>query len=415
MGADKEERRGVKAGIDKDDCRKNRAAQKVELRKAKRDEGLQKRRNMQEVTIVPGEVKDITDPDAVVNADGSESSVASSSFEVLCQLSLGFVARNGPAEEYADALVAVRALRKQLSMARNPPIDDVIKAGLVPAFVTMLGHPEAKLQFEAAWCLTNIASGTSKQCDVVIQNNGVPPLVALMGSPSLDVCEQSVWAIGNIAGDCPALRDLVLQNGAVERVLAMVEATAAMGQMGPLRNAVWALSNLMRGKPQPAMSYVQQAVPTLAKLLMIQDDEVIMDTCWALSYVTDGGDDRIDTAVAAGTVPLLMTILKERTDSKTRTPALRTLCNILTGSATATQAVIDAGILEALPESIRSTKAQTRKEACWAISNSESHLPQPPAQHTALHSCRMPPRPSLRAFFPALSSPLHESTDRRLF
>ena len=53
MGAERDERRSIKAGIDKDDCRKNRVQQKVELRKAKRDEGLQKRRNMTMVTIDP--------------------------------------------------------------------------------------------------------------------------------------------------------------------------------------------------------------------------------------------------------------------------------------------------------------------------------------------------------------------------
>ena len=115
---------------------------------------------------------------------------------------------------------------------------------------------------------------------------------------------------------------------------------------------------------------MSSAVPTLAKLLMIADEEVIMDTCWALSYVTDGGDDRIDMAVSAGVVPLLMNILRERSETRTRTPALRTLCNILTGSAEATQAVLEAGILEVLPESIKSPKSQTRKEACWAMSNS---------------------------------------------
>jgi hypothetical protein len=215
-----DDKRGVKGGLDKDDCRKNRAAQKVELRKAKRDEGLQKRRNMQLVTVEPNEVGvDVSDPATPENG-------AAQSFATQCTAALGFVARNGPAEEYDTALVAVRGLRKQLSLARNPPIDDVIAAGLVPAFVTMLGHPESKLQFEAAWCLTNIASGTSKQCEVVVQNNGVPPLVGLMGSSNIDVCEQAVWAIGNIAGDCAQMRDLVLANGATERVLKLVEVRA---------------------------------------------------------------------------------------------------------------------------------------------------------------------------------------------
>jgi len=357
MGADRAERKGVKAGIDKEDCRKNRAAQKVELRKAKRDEGLQKRRNLEVVNV---EIEEPTTPGQSASDD---------CFATLVTTTLGFVQRNGPPEEYDDALVACRQLRKQLSLAKNPPIDEVINGGLVPAFVTMLAHPESKMQFEAAWCLTNIASGTSTQGEAVVANNGVPALIALLDSPSLEVCEQAVWALGNIAGDCPALRDLVLNNGATEKIIKMIEATASMGQMSQLRNAVWALSNLMRGKPQPAINFVATCVPVLARLLMINDDEVMMDTCWALSYVSDGGDDRIDMVVAQGCIQPLMTILRERQETRTRTPALRTLCNVLTGSHEATQAVVDAGILQVLPDFIKSPKAQTRKEACWAISN----------------------------------------------
>ena len=96
-----------------------------------------------------------------------------------------------------------------------------------------------------------------------------------------------------------------------------------MGQMGPLRNAVWALSNLMRGKPQPSAGHVSQAIPTLAKLLMIADEEVLMDTCWALSYVTDGGDDRIDFVVQHGCVVQLMQILRDRSENDPAVPLER--------------------------------------------------------------------------------------------
>jgi len=345
----KDRQKQYKKGIDTDAGRRNRQETSVQLRQSKREDSLQKRRKDQAATT-PGAPAPI-----------SEMPMQASSIADLPQL-IGAI----NSEDVTAQREATIRFRKLLSIERNPPIQEVIDAQVVPRFVQFLRNThDTQLQFEAAWALTNIASGTSEHTKTVIENGAVPIFVELLSSRSEEVREQAVWALGNIAGDSPNCRDLVLSNAALQPLLTCMNENQKISM---LRNATWTLSNFCRGKPPPVFDHVAPALPTLAHMVYSNDEEVLKDAAWSLSYLSDGPNDRIQKVIEAGVCRRLVELLVNPSFSVV-TPALRTVGNIVTGDDMQTQIIINAQALPRLGALLLSPKKGIRKEACWTISN----------------------------------------------
>lgn len=54
---------------------------------------------------------------------------------------------------------------------------------------------------------------------------------------------------------------------------------------------------------------VKAALPVLRQLIYMNDEEVLTDACWALSYLSDGTNDKIQAVIEAGVCPRLVELL----------------------------------------------------------------------------------------------------------
>ena len=138
---------------------------------------------------------------------------------------------------------------------------------------------------------------------------------------------------------------------------------------GVLTNAVWALSNFCRGKPQPALQSVAPAIPHLANILQLNNKEALMDACWAISYLSDGDNDRIDAVMSGDGIVTNIVNLLDHESAGIVTPVVRVLGNFVSGNDKQTQTVLEAGVLNHMSNLLTFKKRGVRKEACWLLSN----------------------------------------------
>ncbi|XP_010444233.1 PREDICTED: importin subunit alpha-8-like isoform X2 [Camelina sativa] len=243
------------------------------------------------------------------------------------------------------------------------PCETVIRSGIMPRLVQFLDKQEyPTLQYEAAWILKDIATEKPNE---LVDHDAVPFLIQLLNSPTEYIREQAILALGNVAGHSTKYRDFVLQLGVLMPLLSLMY----KGKSKTLRSGTRTLCNLFCGQPPLTFDQMKPALPALKLLLHSNDEEVVKNACLALSNISYGSEDGIQSLIEADFVPKLVQLLKHPSPA-VLVHALRTIGDITAGNNQQTRSVVNCGALPILSDLLtRNYEKNIKKSACWVISN----------------------------------------------
>jgi importin subunit alpha-6/7 len=97
-------------------------------------------------------------------------------------------------------------------------------------------------------------------------------------------------------------------------------------------------------------------------------EEALNDLLWALSYLSDGGESKAEHVMATGVTSKLIGLLEANTPKIQIAPLVRILGNFVSGNENQTDGVLQAGLLDCIPDLIDHSSSHVRRDACWILS-----------------------------------------------
>lgn len=273
-------------------------------------------------------------------------------------------------QDESEVIHGVLLIRKLLSVegVENLPSQAVVDTGVCGRLVECMQHTDKELQFNASWALANIEASNTRYTRYVIDLGAVPAWVQHLSNPCINCTEQALWALGNIAGADASHRDYILKMGAFLPALSIIQ-NCPYQNLPVMRCAVWAVANMCRMKPYPALDDVAPAVPLLIQTVQHSDLEIILDSLLALSCICDGSQDRVQLVIDNGVVPLIMNILNTPND-QFHEFAIRILGSICSACEEQAQVAINAGCLQNIAQFLDPSRSPVlQKETAWLLSN----------------------------------------------
>lgn len=343
-----EERRGdFKKGVTGEDATEKRMDEREKLRKEKREKLMKRVRRAQE-------------PNPEFRVYNKEQ---------VSRVMVGL--QTGSPGSRSEALKALC----ELTSCDDPHLDVLHKMRVVQVLQKILTGSLPQDQYNALWCLTNLASGTHETTAPLLPV--LPYVVELLAPTNPQLADQAAWFLGNIAGDCSECRAKVAACGASDKLITLLKLD---GPSELLVTLGFTLCNLLRGNEKTLKSMMSKGLLALVLRLLtpVQPMEVVIEMSWVLTYITAFADEFKAGVLAMGGSDLVAQLLAHGNNKPLLlVPLLRTVGNLANGPEVIVFKLLETkGLLQYLWNMLGTNDVSVLKELCWALGSIAAGPPQ---------------------------------------
>jgi hypothetical protein len=275
----------------------------------------------------------------------------------------------GERKDYKALEETVVNIRKLAAAGEDPPIVEITQTGIVPHLLKYLDQSflsRSKIQFEILWILTNLTSGSPQITKQIYSTAFLKTINPFLYHQDDEVVILTLWLIGNLSGDADAIRHALVEHGIFEELHKVTKTRAAYPQE-MLVHYTWIAANL--ACIRPAFDKVEVIIQTMEKLMQFKDEEIVINTLWFFSHVTNTDDVTLNKIINEKMVKLFIYYL-DAAYFGIITPALRSLGNVLSSTnPDHLKLALENGALAKLCILLDNRKVAIRRETTWCVSN----------------------------------------------
>ena len=349
-----ERNREFQKTLDPLDLQRRREEFAVELRKSKRLQHLNKRRNIAEThhrTEFPPEL------------ESTYPSLKSSSFNEKFQTLYSILTTECPSSDKLNALISLRLVMIQ----KDAPFRALINLGFAPIVLGYLSpeHDE-DFQKESGLIVCNLASGPHPCVETLVRYGAIKQCLRVINPSKLEVTENAIWALGNISGESPEYTKEVNNKGVLNLLIELLKEWENSITTRIARVSMWVVSNLVKNLYQ-IDKFIDQLMSVIKSYMLKKDKELFVHCLWCLSSIAKGNDLVLQKLIDSKILERI--IHMDKLSKKALVPAIRTFGGVLSGSEEKTQFLLNLKVLDFLQECLKDNLSKIRKEALWAVSN----------------------------------------------